>query len=407
MCLAGLAAGCSRSTPAPPAAAEKPRVESELARTTLSATAVQKQGIQSAPVTIKHVQEHLPLTGWVMVRQGNEVTLTAPVAGYVREAGARLPIIGQDIATDQAVLAIEPVLSPIEQIQFATLKRGVENELAKARESLAAAESELNRVLELAKQGLRGQQDVEQARVRHQHAKEDLAAAQDKRKLFGEAGAELTRLNPIVLRAPRDGKVLTLLVSPGQYVPAAAPLISIADLSQLWVRVPVPEHYLPQLDRARPVKIILKAAGENGAPGKPVGPSYEGTPLNIVPQVDTVRHTADMIYDLARPRGAPLLAKDQMLTVFVPLGRQSEETVVPYDAIIFDAYAGTWVYVDHTPENAKIHVYERRRVELGATVDDGIIVRPKFKAGERVVTRGAAAIFSREFHVPPQPGSED
>src|SRR5262249_43637361 len=182
----------------------------------------------------------------------------------------------------------------------------VENEPAKARESLVAAESELQRIEQLVKQGLRSQQDVEQARVRAQHAREDLTAAQDKRKLFG--GGEEAKLAPVRIAAPREGKVLTALVNPGQYVPAAAPLLSVADLSRLWVRVPIPEHYLAQMDRGRPVHITVK--GPDGDP-KATAPSFEGKPLVLVPQVDAARHTADMLYELVLPAERPFLAKDQ------------------------------------------------------------------------------------------------
>jgi RND family efflux transporter MFP subunit len=405
--LAGVTAGCSKGSPAPPAV-EKPKAESELACTTLTPDACQSLGIVTVAVKNRPVQEHLPLTGWVMARQGNEVTLTAPVAGYVRDPSAAqlIATVGQKVRQGDPLLLIDPVLSPIEQVQLAALKRGVENELAKARESLLAAEAELNRVLDLARQGLRGQQDVEQARVRHRHAKEDIAAAEDKRKLFLAGAEEGARLPPVPVKAPRDGTILAVPVSPGQYVPAAAPLVTVADLSLLWVRVPVPEQYLPQLDQQACVRIAVKSAtppssqGSLKNPEKP--PPIEAKPVALVPLVDAVRHTADMIYELPAATGRPVLAKDQMVTAFVPLGRQSEETVVPYSAIVFDAYAGAWIYLEKEPKDGK-QVYERRRVEVGASVDGGVVVRPCCKPGERVVVTGAAALFSREFFFAPVP----
>src|SRR5262245_38725865 len=83
--LAVLVAGCGTPPPKPAAApTEKPKTESDLARTTLSRSAYQSLAIHSEPLAKKRVQEHTPLTGWVMARQGHEVTLTAPVAGQVR-----------------------------------------------------------------------------------------------------------------------------------------------------------------------------------------------------------------------------------------------------------------------------------------------------------------------------------
>jgi membrane fusion protein, heavy metal efflux system len=392
-----LAAGCGQppAQPKPAAAPEKPRAEGDLARTTLSVKAAASLGVKSQAVNPRPEQERLPLTGWVMARQGHEVTVTAPVAGYVRDPAdpKDLPVPGLPVRGDQELLTMEPVLSPVENIQMKTLARGVENELNKARTSVKLAEVELKRVEGLHKQGLRGQQDLDQARARLEHALQDRTTAQDKQKLF--------ETSKVFLRAPRAGTVLTVHVSPGQYVPAAAPLVTLADLSELWVRVPVPEGDLPALADHDRVTIVLKSAAAPGPNGRIV---LQGQRKALVPQVDPVRHTADLLYELLPPRKVAL-AKDQMVTVFVPLGTKREESVVPYAAVVYDVYGGTWVYLDKTAAGAEKHVYERRRVELGPSVDGGVIVRPILRAGERVVVAGAAELFSREFFRPPVAGA--
>jgi multidrug efflux pump subunit AcrA (membrane-fusion protein) len=297
-------------------------------------------------------------------------------------------------------------LSPLEQVQLAALKRGIENEVAKARESITVAESELKRVQDLHQQKLRGQQDVEQARGRLNLAKADLDSAVDKGKLFAVSakGNGMAQLPTLSLEAPRAATVLLAHVSPGQYVQAAAPLVTLADLSQLWVRVPIPEHDLPRVDRQKPATVALKTAGPRTKGRKDqtdAQRTFPAQPVALVPQVDMARHTADLIYELPEASQKVLFAKDQMVTAFVPLGKETEQTVVPYAALIFDAYGGTWIYLDQTPEKATELVFERRRVELGPTVENGVVVRPAFKGHERVVVAGAAALFSREFHKPP------
>jgi RND family efflux transporter MFP subunit len=396
---AGLAApGCAdKGKPPVPAAAEKPRAEGDLAHTTLAKEAVDSLHIATAPVVTKPVQEHLQLTGWVMAKQGNEVTITAPVAGYVREPGDgnQPPVAGTAVKKGQPLFTLEPVLSPVEQVQMATLKRAVENELAKARGSLKFAQSEMERIADLHKQGLRGQQDLDKARVNLDHARFDLSTAEDKQKLFATS--------TVVIRAPRSGNVLSVPVSPGQYVTAAAPLITVADLTVPWVRVPVPEHDLPALNRQDPVSVVLRSAGQ----GAGAQHRFEGRPIAVVPQVDPGRHTADLLYEItpgAHKAGAPepgLFAKDLMVTVFVPLGRESVESVVPYAAVVFDVHGSAWVYLDRGADQAGTHKYERRRVDLGASVRDGVVIHPAAQAGDRVVTAGAALLFSREFHKPP------
>src|SRR5205807_4822713 len=93
-------AGCQppagSSKYAAPKPAEKAHVESDLTRTTLADDEVASLRVRTEPVREEEVQERLPFTGWVMVKQGNEVTVTAPVAGYVIDPGkdGALPVAG-------------------------------------------------------------------------------------------------------------------------------------------------------------------------------------------------------------------------------------------------------------------------------------------------------------------------
>jgi RND family efflux transporter MFP subunit len=387
-------AGCQRNAaPQPAKAAEKPHVEADLARTTLTADAVKSLGVRSAPAGVREVQRQLRLSGWVMVPQGREVTLTAPVSGYVRapkEGDAKLPVPGRPAGQGQELFQLEPVLTPVEQIQMATLKRTMENELNKAVENVSVAEKELTRVKTLHKQRLRGQQDLEQAQARLQNAQEDLQSARDRIKLFDKPAGSNGQLAPVPIKAPRGGTVLAVPVSPGQYVTATAPLLTVADLSELWLRVPVPEADLPRLDRKGAATVLLGS-----------GKTLSVRPFAFVPQVDPARHTADLIYELpaeAKKRG--LMAKDQMVAVDVPLDQRQEETVVPYDAVVFDAHAGAWIYLDKTAKGAEKHTYERRRVELGPRHGKEVAVRPAVAKGDRVVVEGAGVLFSREFYKP-------
>src|SRR5438067_1233699 len=81
-----LLAGCRQESVKQNASPEKPKSEGELAYTTLTERDAGPQGLnlQTRKVEVKPVQEKLALTGWIMAKQGNEVTITAPVAGFVQ-----------------------------------------------------------------------------------------------------------------------------------------------------------------------------------------------------------------------------------------------------------------------------------------------------------------------------------
>jgi RND family efflux transporter MFP subunit len=392
--LAFVLAGCDSGgakTDTPPPAAEKLKTESDLARITLSAKSVESLNIRSELLRTRNVQDTLTLTGWIMAKQGNEVTVTAPVAGYVRSPAQNggVPVAGLIATNHQELLTLEPVLTQVEQFQLSSLKRGIEGEITKARANLTAAEKELDRVQDLVRKQVKTEQELEQVQARFKNAKEDLATAEDKRKMFAKTDDDKSgaRLNPVPIRAPRSGTVLTVHVSPGQYVAAAAPLVTIADLSEVWVRVPIPEHYLPRIDAKKPASITRTET----AP-------FVAEPVALIPLVDANRRTADMIYALKSSSWQGPFAKDQMMSMLVPVGKEIKETVVPYSAIIFDSYGSAWIYLEVEVESDGDHVYARQRVELGPRVGDEVAIRGSAKSGDRVVASGAALLFSREFH---------
>ena len=406
--------GCGPSEKGPAQhAPEKPKVESELAVTHLSAEAYKSLGIKSEQIHTDKIQEFIQLTGWIMAPQGKEVTITSPVAGYVRLSDKlkRSPMRGEVVEGHRELFSLEPVLSPVEEIQLKILKQGVESELKKALSTFQNAEKELKRTRDLKAKGLSGQQELDQKQVRFDLAEEDLKAARKKQEFFQNP----TR--SILARQP--GTILQVHVSPGQYVPAAAPLVTIADLKKVWVRVPVPEFDFPSVESQQTITVRLKGEPINGSTqsnkktGR--GNSFKAKPVALVPQVDSVRHTVDLIYEMLPGENSVPFAKDQMVTVFVPLGKQRVESVVPYSAVVFDAFGGSWIYLDKGEEKGK-HKFERRRVDLGATVTikekvgkaaDRVVIRPAAMAGQRVVVSGAALLFSREFHNTPAAEDDD
>ena len=396
------ALGCTGTPAKPPTiAAEKVKSESDLAFTNLSKKAYVSLEIKIHEVKLAQVNERLALTGWIMAKPGHEVTLTAPSAGYVRFMKNRVPIAGESVTKNADLLQLEPVLSPVEQIQVAGLERSTKSDLINAQTTLKNAQIELKRTEDLFKVKARTEEDLLQARKAVDLAREQEASATERLTFFQ------IQKQRIPLLAPQNGKILQLFVGEGQYVAVAAPLISIIDLNPIWIRVPVPEHDLPAIDPNATIDIAWKNPSQNAA-GKPVfmKAKYAGR----VAQVDPIKHTADLWYELLPTKEADRLVKDQMVTAHLEVGKKEKGTVVPYSAIIFDAHGRAWIYLERTTEKDAKHQFERRPVELVTSADDdGVVIRTNLSGGERVVTNGAAALFSRDFHKTPTiiPGEDD
>src|SRR5262249_2900141 len=293
--------------------AEKKKEESDLAFITLSEKAYKAVGIQTMPLKSQVVQERLTLTGWIMAKPGQEVTITAPAAGYVRLSKGQAPIAGEAVTASQELLVLEPGLTPVDQTQLAILKSGVENELTKAKTNLDNASKDYERIRGLHEKSLKSDQDLEQAQKVFENAKADHTTAQAKLSFFGTTS--------IPLKAPRAGSVLALHASPGQYVAAAAPVVTIIDLQPAWLRVPVPEFDFPHIAPKQKTDATWKT-GKGAA--KPPASVFSARPAGRVAQVDAQRHTADFWYELEPTQNAAAYYKDQMLTAYVPLGSKQE-----------------------------------------------------------------------------------
>jgi len=391
-----LLAGCSKGPAASPAQAEKPHVEADLSRISIADKAFVSLEIKSEKAERAEVQAHRSCTAYVMPRPEDSVTISAPVPGVISAARkSAFPVPGQKLTAGQGTLELQPVVAPLDAVQIAVLKRGVESEWKKAKEKVTVVENEVKRLRELVEQKLRGQPELEDAEARLAQAKEDINAASDKLKLFQSEKTTGLELPSLSITSPQTGTIVAVHVSPGQYVPAATPLVTVMNLDQPWLRVLVPEADLERLDHTKPLAVTL---GADGKKSKKL--SGTATRLALVPEVDRVKHTATVLYAFKPPPGATL-AKDQLLTVRVPLHKAKTESIVPYSAIVFDAYGGSWVYLQKSKDDAKTHIFERRRVELGPSLGERVVVRPPLGESDRVVVTGAGMLFSREFHSPP------
>ncbi len=122
-------------------------------------------------------------------------------------------------------------------------------EIAQARAAYAQAAHRYT----LVKKGPR-REDIEQAKARLQQAREAWALAE-------------TRLGYAVIASPMSGVVLSKSIEPGEYVSAGTPIVTVADLKNVWLRA-----YINETDLGR-VKLGQRARVTTDTyPGR----AYEG-----------------------------------------------------------------------------------------------------------------------------------
>ena len=134
--------------------------------------------------------------------------------------------------------------------QLDLLKEGPRKEdIAQARDAYAQAQQRYT----LVKIGPR-REDIQQGRARLDQAMQSMALAE-------------TRLGYATLLSPMSGIVLSKSIEPGEYVSAGTPIVTVADLENVWLRAYVDETDLGRVKLGQDVRVTTDTY-----PGK----AYEG-----------------------------------------------------------------------------------------------------------------------------------
>jgi cobalt-zinc-cadmium efflux system membrane fusion protein len=297
----------------------------------------------------------------------------APLVGRIRQVLVRL---GDAVQEGQPVVIIES--REVGDALAAHLQ--AKAQLNQARSLLAKAEKDLARLRDLyehravaLKEVLAAETELAQAQAGVEQAQAAAEEARHRLDLLGVDPAHHT--HEITVRAPISGKVLEIAVAPGEYrTDLAAPLMTIADLSTLWVTSQVPESSIRLIEVGERVEIELTAF-----PGE----IFEGRVRRIADVVDPQSRTVKVQAELDNHRGR--LRPEMFGTIRHTHGWRSLPAA-PATAIV-RAGDQAWAYVERGPGR-----FERVPVECGETRNGMVAILAGLKAGDRVVSRGAALL---------------
>ena len=378
--LAALLAGCSQNGPTPAAAQKAPATvdnrvkETDLTLVKLTPEAEQRLGIELTAAAESEVSTVSAIAGEVMLIPGKVLMATAPVTGTVHFARGNLGV-GQSIRKGDLVFRLTPVVSPQRDLRV-TFEADVQS--TKAR--LDTATQQLERARQLLRDLAGSQRNVEAAEQEFGQAKATYDAAVERRGRLKthpfEADVDM------MIAAPATGVVRQVQAGEDQVVASGAPLIEVADLSRVWLRVPVYGGDVESL------------AGQTSVRVKDVdgqGPTRRAVRVAAPPTADPLAVTTDLYFELANTEGR--LAPGQRLTVFLPSRNASRKGIaVPTAAVLYDIYGGTWVYVSSATRE-----YRRQRVDLLQSEGSSAILARGLSVGTKVVSAGAAELFGTEF----------
>lgn len=298
-----------------------------------------------------------------------------PLTGRITTVLAK---IGDFVRQGQPVLTVESTDADAAVSSYTQAQAGV----TQAKSVLAKAQTDLDRERDLFENGAVPQKDVLNAQaivVQAQAAVEQAQAAaeQARRRLQILGIAPGAFGQRVTVNAPISGKVLEMSVVNGEFRnDLSAPLMTIADLSSVWVTSDVPETAIRLIKNGEPVRIELAAYPQE---------TFRGRVTLIGDTVDAQTRTVKVRAELTNPDGR---LKPEMFGK-IQLAEQTESRpTVPASAVIA-ADGRSYVWRENGPG-----AFEKVPVTTGVQVDGRIAILEGLTARDRVVVDGVMLLVA-------------
>lgn len=383
-----LIAGCGKG-PHPSERAPEPEKKSAEAAPVLpesvrlTPAAVAEAGVQTWKVRTVDLEHLLALNGSV----GHDENRLLQIAANVKGRVLSIPVdLGSRVRKGDPILVIESI----------DLGRARE-ELVRELSSLNVATRSFERAKKLAEAKAISAGEIQVREGDYLARKAAVAAAERNLHLYGETEGAIGRLRAglndhdpypsaeeaasLTLRAPFAGRVLDRKVTPGSLFEALQPLVTIADLSTVWVFLNAYEKDLRLLHEGLSVTIRTEAFPEETFRGRV---DYLGSVVDEKTRSVRVRATVDNPAEKLRPG---MFVKAH---VDVPKPQTESHPVLAVPQPAIQTLEGrTTVFVETEPG-----VFVRRLVETGHTFEGFTEVLSGVKTGDLVVTEGSFVLKS-------------
>jgi len=370
LALAALAvSSCARSSAEPASAQRAPDAEPAEAVRQVHIDPSMVSSIKIAPVELRSTPRLLRAAGKVQFEENRLARVLAPVAGEV--TGLRLRV-GDQVRKDQTLFSLNSRDAAAALEDYVDAHR----DLDLAQKTLAVTQDLFDHQAASQLSLEQAQNDVAKAKTRVNRTQAALVAiglsADD------AAGGAIDARVPVI--SPIAGAIIETKVTEGQYVQTdSTPLVTIADLSEVWVDADVFER-----------DVHLVHVGESAVVTTTAYPDdqFRARVERISETLDPATRTIKVRFLVSNPS---LRLKPEMFADVVLALEATEEAIsVPVSAIFTDGDR-TFVYV--AIDNA---TFARRGVDAVAESPDRRRVLRGLASGDRVVVDGAVLLRAQE-----------
>ena len=385
--LAGAAGWFLRGSPPPPAVAvEAPAIPTDVA---LTPEAARNFALASATAELRPLITMVRATGMLGFNELRLAHITPLARGRVQWVEVS---VGDHLATGKRMMVLDA-------LELAEARYNLSNAEAGQRQALAetqTATASLARAQDLVRVGALAQSELDRRRAdlaRAEAAVQTRATeAEHWREMLARysptgathPGPETVRITGAsppdalgAILAPFDGTVMAIGATPGELVEPGRDILTLADLSVLWVQADVPERDLGALR--------IGAAAEVTVAAFP-GLRFEGRVARIADQLDARTGTARVRVELPNRDGLLRVNMFGAVAIQTPLGRNG--LVVPEAAVqMVDDQPMVFIALAE-------HRFAPRAVILGHRQPGFAEVTAGLQAGEVVATTGSFRLKS-------------
>lgn len=324
---------------------------------TISSESLQ-QKIKESEIRKEPHQASFTTSGVVKAIPTNYAEIAAPFAGRITKTFVRL---GQKVSKGSPIFEIS---SPD---FFETGKAYYQ-----AKQEMELARKSLKRERDLFANKVGVEKEVEEAEVNYELKKKDYENALAALKVFQINPSDLVLGQPLIVRSPINGEVVSDKIIIGQYLKEdAEPVAIIADLNKVWVTANVKEKDIPLIRSLANVEVSLVSMPER---------SFTGNIYHISEMLDEDTHAVEVLIECDNRER---LMKPAMYGTVKLTDTATEAVLIPTAAILQKDDSS---YVLVALGN---HQYLKRSVRTAGTEGNRTVVVSGLQPGEKIISEGA------------------
>jgi RND family efflux transporter MFP subunit len=322
-----------------------------------------------------------------------EIEVHAKVAGYIRKINVD---IGDRVKTGQvlAVLEVPELVAELQGTQAGVRHSQQEieraqNEVARDQAQYAALHANAVRLAQASRvrPGLVAQQELDDAEAKDraaeaqvESAKSALSAARQQLEISQANNSQISAMSDYTrITAPFDGVVTWRYADTGALVQAgtsnsnSAPVVKLAQVNVLRLRIPVPESLAGSVRVGDPADVTVQATGQH----------FTGHVTRFTDSLDRTTRTMQVEIDVANDTYK--LQPGMFANVALQVQNHADALTVPINAIQHSHDATTVLVVD--PQNR----VQQREVRIGVEDANNVEVLSGLSPGDRVIIGNLAS----------------